>query len=279
MKKWALLVLWILVLGQIASDTNAGMGLQVGPSRFRFFAPAGRSGTGKVRVENKASYAVRVAVDITDTVTVKDKEGRYTGRDEAPAGSTPYSCAKWIKIISGEGKILRPGESSDVEFIVTPPPNVVSGGYAAYIFFLGEKAVVGAQSTRETLEMVTVPRLGISIFFEVQGAVTRTGKLLDFSVKPPRGPEPLKIGYKFQNTGNADIELTGNFHLLDSRGNLAGKGPITTFRTFPGETSRADTTWVGDLAPGHYTAVVTFELGPNSTEALVKEIEFDVAKR
>jgi len=260
-----------------AAVAEAGMGMAVAPSHFRFRQMAGETASGKVRVDNKAHYPIQVTTEVTDMLNRRNAQGGLT-RDEAPTGTTPYSCARWIQLVQGAGTIIQPGGSATVEFLVSPPPDVESGSYAAFLFFLGTPASMAEPEDTglPQVRVVTVPRLGVSVFFEVEGAIRRTGELLNLEYTVPTSTQPLSFRYEFKNTGNADIRLTGSFHILDAEGNLVGKGGTVTLHTFPGGGGIGETSWKGEILPGHYTLLVTFELGPNATEAIVRELEFDV---
>lgn len=255
----------------------ATMGLEISPSRIRIKKQLGESAKGQVEVRNRSSYPIKVTTDITDTVNKKTKDGLLI-RDEYPAGMTPYSCAKWIQVLKGEGTVIPPGKSMIMEFVVSPPPQIKEGGFAAYLFIKGAPADYSEnqQSEKAGVQVVTIPRLGMSVIYEIEGTVKRTGELASLEIKPPTKTTPFVLRYNFKNTGNADIDLTGSFHIIDSKGNLAAKNTIKGMKTFPGDQGFGETEWKGDLAPGHYSILLTFELGPDATESVVKELPFDI---
>ena len=267
----------VLAVAGLSTIVEAGMGMAVSPSRFRFKKTAGETASGKVLIQNKGTYTIRVTTEVTDMMNRKDERGESI-RDEVPAGTTPYSCAKWIQLVEAEGMLIEPGESATLPFVVSPPPDVESGGYAAYLFFFGGPASIPEPTDTglPALRMITVPRLGVTIMYEVEGAISRTGELVNLTFTAPTSTEPLRLRYEFKNTGNADIILDGSFHILDAEGNLIGRGGLESLKTFPGDEGVRETQWKGGIPPGHYTLLVTFELGPNATEAIVRELEFDV---
>lgn len=275
MKKllWALaFLLWCV------PAVDAGVGFAVSPSSFRLKKSAGEPVSAEVVVENKGSYAVSVTTDVTDMVTLKGEDG-LSVRDETPAGTTPHSCAKWIQLAEQGPVIVPAGERKTVKFAVTPPSEATSGGYGAYLFFVAKPAEPPAPSAADKpeVQLITVPRLGISVIYEVEGTIQRQGELTDLTFTPPTLSEPMKVRHGFQNTGNAEVILTGNFHILDEAGALAGKGTLKTLKTFPGEAGVTETTWYEPLPPGHYALLFTFELGPDAQDAIVREEEFDVS--
>ena len=274
----ALAGLFLLEGVSLAAPEAVGrLGFGVSPSRFRIEGKPQEAVSQKVVVRNRSSYAVRVTTDITDMASLKG-ESDLLYREEVPASTTPHSCARWIQILSGEGMVIPPDSEGILEFVITPPPDAQAGGYAAYLFVSGGPAepLDKSKSDKPQVGFVTVPRLGISVMYEIAGTVHREGKLLSLQMTPPSKGQPLKLRYEFANTGNAEVILEGFFHLLDPEGMLVGKGSIQTLKSFPGERGFGETTWEETLPPGKYTLLATFELGPDAASAIVRELEFEV---
>lgn len=265
-----------LLLGW-AAVAESGVGFAVSPSNFRLKKPAGEATTAKINLHNRGTVPVSVSTEVTDMVSVKGQDGSSV-RDEAPAGTTAHSCAKWIQLAEGGATLVPPGGTTTVRFVVSPPPEIQSGGYGAYLFFIAQPVYGKTPEKSETpqVRLVTVPRLGVSVVYEVEGTVQRKGDLLSLKLTPPTATEPLRIRHEFRNTGNGEVVLTGNFHVLDPQGLLVGKGSLKTLKTFPGESGAMESTWEATLPKGRYTALVTFELGPDAETAVVRELEFDV---
>lgn len=253
------------------------MGFAVSPSNFRLQKPAGESAAGKVHLYNKGTYPITVSTEVTDMFTSTGEDG-FSIRDEAPIGTTPHSCAKWIRITQSGETVIPPGETATMEFLVSPPPEIQSGGYGAYLFFISKPVYADPpnKSDKPEVRLVTVPRLGVSVIYEVAGTLQRKGDLLDLKLTPPTATEPMRIRHAFRNTGNAEVVLTGSFHIMDSEGLLVGKSLLKLLKTFPGETGAMESTWNSSLPKGRYTALFTFELGPDAETAVVKDLEFDV---
>ena len=257
---------------------EAGTGMTVSPSRFRMKKQAGEVAADKVSIINSSTYPMRITTEATDMVTRPGEDG-LSIRDEAPPGTTPHSCARWIHLSQQQEEIVvQPGQTAQVEFVVSPPPDVQSGGYGAYLFFIGHPILPEkGKSEKASVQLVTVPRLGVSVVYEVEGTIRRKGELLKLKMTPPSGAQPMKIRHEFKNTGNAEVVLTGSFHILDAKGLLAGKGALRTLKTFPGETGVAETTWQEDLPPGRYTLMITLELGPDAEQVIVRELPLEIA--
>ncbi len=263
-----------------ASNAYARLGFEVSPSRFRIQAKAGEAVSEKILVRNFGSYPVRVATEVTDMANLKGEDDLLY-RDEVPASTTPHSCARWIQILGGEGVVIPAESEGTVEFVVTPPPEATEGGFAAYLFVTGAPSELpgGEDSDKPRVGFVTIPRMGISVMYEIEGTVQRTGEMVSFDFIPPSETDPMKLRYEFANTGNAEVVLDGSFHVLDEEGLLAGKGALKTLKSFPGEQGFGETAWDHPLEPGKYTLLATFEMGPDATDAIVRELEFEISSQ
>lgn len=259
------------------SAAQAGVGFSVSPSNFRLKKNAGEAVSAKVTAHNKGSYAVTVTTEVTDMVTRTGEDG-FSVRDEAPAGTTPHSCARWIQLAQQGPVTISPGESAVLEFVVSPPPEIEAGGYGAYLFFIAKPAEAPPEAPQDKPEirLVTIPRLGVSVIYEVAGTIRRAGELTQLEFTPPDSSHPLRVRHGFVNTGNAETVLSATFHILDAQGLLVGKGSLKTLKTFPGETGTMETLWDQTLPSGRYSALITFEIGPDAEEAIVRELEFEV---
>lgn len=264
------------ILGWVAV-AESGMGFAVSPSNFRLRKPAGEVASARIKLHNKGTAPVTVSTEVTDMVSVRGADGSSI-RDEAPIGTTPHSCAKWIQLVQGGETVVPPGDTASVEFVVSPPPEIRSGGYGAYLFFIARPVYTDqpGKSDKPEVRLVTVPRLGVSVVYEVEGTIQRKGDVVSLKLTPPTATEPLRIQHEFKNTGNAEVVLTGSFHVLDPEGLLVGKGSLKILKTFPGESAFAESPWNATLPKGRYTALITFELGPDAETAVVRELEFDV---
>ncbi len=275
-RKRAGILCFLLTAFCLLLPAEAGTGMSVSPSRFRLQKPAGEAASGKVTVTNTSSTPIEVTAETTDMVTRLGEDG-LSVRDEAPPATTPFSCARWIQLAGG-ARVIPPGQSAEMEFLLSPPPEARAGGYGAYLFFVGRP--IHAQETqakdKPTVQMVTVPRLGVSVVYEVKGTIRRSGELLRLELMPPSGARPMTIRHEFKNTGNAEVVLTGNFHLLDEKNLLAGKGALRTLKTFPGEAGVTETEWAEALPPGRYKVMVTFELGPDAEQVIVREFPLEI---
>ena len=251
-------------------------GIAISPSVIRLTGKPGQSQEATVRVSNNGVSSARIAVEASDVGNVVDAKGKLS-RQFFPAGTLPFSCAKWT-LLRDNDFLLKPDEFKAVNFIVSPPKDSV-GGSACVVFLRGIPTASNPDLKEETQAQATIqiqPRLGAMVFYEIEGTLRRTGKLLDLKYEPPSAGKPLKLLYVFENTGNADVLVSGTFYVLDANKTLVAKGDLEPIRTFPGDKGYGETAWETTLPSGTYQLVVTFELGPGTQEVIVKELQFSI---
>lgn len=254
-----------------------GFGVSLGPSIVRLSGEAGESQSALVRVWNKSQNKMQFTVEVSDIGNKIDERG-WLARTYSPPGLLPYSSAKWI-LLNEKEFVLEPDTYKDYNFLVTAPQDF-QGGASSVLFFKGitlappKKAEAAPDQAVTTLRIS--PRLGVLVFYEVEGTVNRTGEISDFDVVMPSGSDELTMRYTFENKGNADILVSGTFYILDQNKALAAKDSLSTIRTFPGDKGMGETKWQGYLTPGTYHLVASFELGPNTEEVIVREFDFTV---
>ncbi len=276
---WILFLMILMPYGGWAEqgDAQKGFGISISPSIIRLTAKPGDSQEAIVKVWNKSHSAMRFMLDVSDVGNRVTKDGKLERIFVAP-GTLPFSCAKWIVLPETEF-VLPSGESHDVKVLISVPADA-AGGKSGVVFFRGVSVSEQEQASdapqKATTSVQIQPRLGVLIFAEMAGTVQRTGSLEDFKVIPPSSDRPLTLWYIFKNAGNADILVEGSFYILDQNNALVAKQNLNAIRTFPGDQGSSETVWEGQLPPGKYRLVASFELGPDTVEVIVREAEFTV---
>jgi len=273
--------LFAMALGFIPSflyAEDSGFGVSLGPSLIRLSGAPGESAQESIRVYNRSSYPMSFEVTINDIGNRVEEDGKLV-RSYYPPGTLPHSCSKWI-LLKENTFIVQPGEYKDVEVLVSAPLEDVTGVRASVVFFVGSP-VRDLQASDDSQDQVTasvqiLPRLGVLTFFDVAGTLNRTGILDDFTLKVADDGSGIVMDYVFENTGNADILVTGSFYILDENKALVAKDNITSIRTFPGDRGASQTSWDGILLSGNYQLIATFELGPDTESVIVRETNFSV---
>lgn len=174
-----------------------------------------------------------------------------------PPGANADSASEWISVNTQE-MVLPPFGRGEISYTVEVPREGVEGTYRSVLFF--ETAAGEAQDPEGNIILVQA-RLGSLFRIEIEGTLRHQGLVKSIEVKPPQGSKPAVFDITFQNTGNVDIELKGNFMILDEAGVAKGRGELESIFTYKGMAASRATEWAGSLAPGQYTVVFTFDLG------------------
>jgi hypothetical protein len=78
---------------------------------------------------------------------------------------------------------------------------------------------------------------------------------------PPTANANALLRTRLDNNGAEPVVPTGVAVLVDARGGQAGKAAFTPRRLLPGEAAEFSAEYPGDLPPGLYNAIATFDIG------------------
>lgn len=256
----------------LSAPAGKDIDISIEPSTIRLTGKPGESLEAKIRVYNSGTKDMKVTTEINDMTNEVGKDGILT-RAYVSAGSSKSSLGKWILL--NDKEFIVPSKSvKEIPFVVSPPADM-QGGASGVIFFVGTGVTKdeGKNTSGKPRTTITIqPRLGALVFFESEGTVKRSGRLVgDIRYEAPSADQPLKISYEFANEGNSDILVTGTFHVMDMDNALVAKENLNPIRTFPGDKGRSETQWSGELEPGTYHVIVSLELGPDAQETIVRE--------
>ena len=227
----------------------------VEPSRIELAVPAGKPRGRTVRVANRSDQPVHIRTYVTDVAFLPD------GTSDFPeAGSTPWSCASWIRVVPQELD-LAPGEGQDVRVSVAAPPES-RGGHYAMVFF-------------ETLPSYAEPGLNVNFRIGAFTQVTITGtdtyaaSLADLTA----APSDIVVGVR--NDGNALFRPRGRVKVFDARQAKVAQRDFNPERlgVLPG-TVRAFHAPLDPLPAGGYHVKVEIDYG--TKYLLVGEREFTI---
>jgi hypothetical protein len=166
-------------------------------------------------------------------------------------------ASHWISLNPSEAHIPKYGRR-DIHYTLTVPKESVSGTYHAVVFF---ETTVGERPTEEGASVTVAARLGTIFAIEITGKVERNGEITSIEINPSMGNKPLEVMVTFQNTGSSDIELKGNLMIVDSSGQIRGRGELNSIHTQKGMVVTRKSEWAGKLSPGNYDVIFTFDLG------------------
>jgi len=93
------------------------------------------------------------------------------------------------------------------------------------------------------------------------------------NVHPPTATSNLAVTQQLINSGPEPFVATGMLAIVSGKGILLGRTPVPARRLLPGERTDVRAEYAGDLAPGHYRALMTYQLAATSVTSAA---EFDV---
>lgn len=199
-------------------------------------------------------------------------------RVEGRPGSLPRSASLWVQFSPTE-LVIEPGNSGTVKAIISVP-RTAAGGYYTSPIFEAEAADKPAAADQKagTMSASIVIRVSGLIMLTTDDNAEYFVEVLGGQITPPTQLSELQIHLDMRNRSTAHAHLRGVLAIFDSSGKLAGRGKIEQKRYMPGQRDMLNAPWAGELAPGHYTAVITLSYDRAGMEpaTLVYEISFDV---
>lgn len=255
------LVLFLLVLNLPLASIADAASIRINAPRIELELAPGESYSGEFTAENPDEAEVKARLYLEDWAYLPGGAG---DKQFLPAASTPLSAASWITFSPSEMAVPGFGRQT-VRYTVSVPEGV-SGGYYAVLFM---ETAMGSVENEDGASVLVSGRIGALFFVRIKGTTQKEGRLKSVDIIAPDGNKPLEIHTTFENTGNVDIELGGNFLVMDAEGAVAARGQLQTIYTFPKTLERGVTRWAGTIAPGTYDLLLTYDLGQGQT--LVEE--------
>ncbi len=230
------------------------------------------------RGEKKNSYitvsnthpeeAIHIKVYVQDLVYLPDGSN-----DFLPPGTTPWSCAEWIKLIPDEFD-LRPNREQVVKFQARVPPEA-RGGYYAVIFF----EVLSTPEQQEDLTTAAVAvRIGTIVLVDVAGTAEYKAKLTGLTVATTEKEDVsiLELTCSIKNLGNLLIRPKGTIQILDSQKTEQATLDLNPSKggILPGTTRNFTVSLNEPLSEGRYTVRTLVDYGGDNL--LGGQTSFDV---
>jgi hypothetical protein len=235
----------------------------------------GASYTQSFGVVNGTGERLKVRMSAED-VWIDEQNKRLDGR----AGTLPRSASLWMQFTPGE-LIVEPFSTGTVKAVISVPRDAAGSFYTVPVFEVAPAARTVFQNVSTD---ATTAKAAIGLRFRaIVALTTETGteynvEIMKGEVTPPSATSELNLQLDLRNRGNAHAKVRGVFALLDTNGNLVGRGSIDERKLLPGQRKTLTAAWSGELKPGGYTAVVT--LGHDRVGAarasLAYEIPFNV---
>lgn len=246
----------VSILSAMPMVSYAATGLTIQPIKIVETLHAGESTSGNILLTNASDGPVDVEISKQDFVPVSGAEGiQFVGRT---AGIT--SVIDWIKV---DGKItttFEKGQSREISYTITAPPNAEPGSHFGVILFKATPKSEGGAS----LKIGT--QVGVLVLVAIPGNHLQKGRILNFSTEKFLQSGPVLFSINFENTGTVHFEPRGNIAISNMFGQKIADVPIEGQVVLPTNVKTLTEQWnVSGILLGRYTAVATIVDGDGNT--------------
>ena len=245
------------------------MSLKIDKMRIEAIAEPGKVIQGIINVINDQKEPLQIFTGLDDFDFNSEKQQVIF----KPMGSQTDSCSKWVQVLPKQ--TLIPAETNfAIQYVITVPrEGLTLGEYYSSIYV--ETAPTKTDMTAG-LMLNSRARMAITIKVRIEGIAQPQGKIEALTVIPPKGPDkPVEITYDFTNTGNTMQKVTGQFSIIDSQGNLFGRGTLDHgVCKGQGTKIHVKSQWEGELKPGAYDLISELKYDPDITD--IKESHFEI---
>jgi len=254
MKKCIILFLLGFGIWSLGFEKANAFSINLDPPSINLAIPAGQSQTGSLRIENTGQEVLNVSVYTEDWIYAPDGSKNFKS-----AGTTRYSCAKWINLYPTNFELL-PGQSKDVKYTATMP-QAASGGYVGVIFF---DSTVAKENLKQKSSVIFSGRIGSIIYLENPKNLVKKGSISQLETTAPDENKPMEIKISIKNEGNTHLSAKASMVIVDKDGKIFGRADLGRINALPGQTSTQKFGWYGKLAQGEYDIVTTLDYsGPD----------------
>jgi hypothetical protein len=255
-KKMTILMILSAVLAT-ASALRAGDGaVSISPAVITLGGKVGQSTTQTLTFTNGTSRPLSFEMKAYDAVV----RGGTRGFVEAGsiAGSIAATAAFSPKLFTAS-----PGQSIQVSLTITIPPHA---SVRAIAVMCDGTTKLGTGPVRVSASVGTL------LTFAIAGDVI-AASASPLTVQPPTASATLVAAQQLVNSGTEPVVASGMLAIINATGSLAGKQEIPMSRLLPGEKKDVRVEYDGDLAPGRYRAMITYDL---TDKTLTSSAEFSV---
>lgn len=216
--------------------------ISVSPAVVMLKGAPGQSTTQVLTVTNATTQPFTFEMVAKDVLVTGGK------RRFAPAGSVKGSLSA-TAVFSEKLVRVAPGESHQVSITVTVPSS--PAGRAVVAMFQGTNKMQqgGLNVTGSVGTLLT--------FTLTDNIAMQTGPL---TVQPPTSSVNLAVKQQCTNSGAEPIVAKGMLAIISASGAIVGKTALPGRRLLPGETTEMHAEYGGDLTPGRYRALLTYDV-------------------
>ena len=257
----------LTLLSSLFYTLSALTGFSVSPPRSYYSGIAGQSTSNKILVTNPSdTHTLEMTVTLNDWKY--DAQGSNVIQEP---GTLPTSMASWISIRPQSYFSLAPGESREIELVVTPPAGKESSDvpvHTALVYFTQTNPI---DSFNESGALVKVSvRTGVKVYHRQPSAPAPDIDFYDFAYN--KKAKQLKLG--MVNQGNTWTDGTVVTDLVRQDDGTRIKMENVVVYTLPGDRREVVLPLPEKLKPGKYIASSTFTYEGDQELIKVAELTF-----
>lgn len=247
--------LLLLLLPSFAASAGEDGTLSLNPAVVMLRGDHGQSTTQTLRLVNGTSRAFSFDLVAEDAIV---RDGR---RQYVEAGVTPGSIAA-TAVFSQNHVEVPPGEAVSVDITVTLPPDTKQRAVRA--LFRGTNRIMSGN-------VPMLASLGALLTFSVTGDVAMSAEPLE--LREQTASANLGATHSCTNSGREPLVAKGVLAIVDARGALVGRSTLQPHRLLPGESANLGGEYAGELDPGKYRVLVTYDF---EGQTLTRSAEVEV---
>ncbi|MDD4778578.1 MAG: hypothetical protein PHV53_09865 [Fermentimonas sp.] len=244
---------------------SAQVGLSVSPPRVYYTIAEGESGTQKILLNNiSKEHPLDLAITLGDW-----EYDEYGNNVMFPPDSLDNSCASWLSTPDGTYLTLDPGESREIEVVMSVPGNIQpeNNVQTAMLYFTQMNPVDGVDAQGAAIRINV--RQGIKIYRKGMLAEQKELEITDMTFNR----ENNHIVLSFQNSSNIWTDGIIKTSIFNRTTGKEIALDVTPFFTMPGNYRKVMISPGESLEKGDYTATVILDYG-DETILEAAELEF-----
>lgn len=239
MRKFAAFIAALLTTSSLVAATDGTLSLS--PAVVMLRGSGGQSTTQTLTITNTTSRDFEFDL-VAQDVVVRDGK-RVMVRGAEVEGSIAATA-----VFSRPHVVVPAGQSASVEATVTLP--VGTHQRAVALTFRGTNTVMSGKVPM-TASLATL------LTFTASNSVDLAAGAL--AVTPQSDAANLAVSSTCTNSGSEPLVAKGVMAVLDAHGALVGRAALPPHRFLPGETASLGAEYPGELGPGAYRVLLTYE--------------------
>lgn len=253
------LVLFTLSLLLLPQPSRAEQAIQVGitPVFSLVTINPGTTTTRKLTVTNQSNLALSISAESRGFIA-SDENG---GSDFPNSKSGPQH---WFSFEPNKF-LLAAHSSRAVAVTIAVPPDAISGGQYASVFFI---ATAPPDPNSAATQVNFSARIGTYFFMTVGGNIHPDGKLVGFSTAYFWQHAPIRFRIDIHNFGNIHIKPHSALQITNIFGKSVYKTADPGLFVLPGKTRTWQIIASQKLHPGFYTAYLKTKITSKSAETI-----------